>query len=305
MIGLVARRLLRTVLTLLGVLTVTFFLMHLNGNPAALMLPESANTDDIRALDAALGFDRPLLVQYFDYLDAVLHGRFGLSLRQGVPALSLVLSRMPATIELAASSFVTGFGVAGLLAIVTQLTRSDRLRDMLLWLGVLRQAVPSFVFAVLGIYLFAVELGWLPSMGGGGITHLVLPTLTVATFEATLYFRLMDWSLSQERSRDYVRTARAKGAGHRRVVLRHMLPNALLPVMTVAGVNLGGLLGGLLVIEKVFNWPGIGSLVVDSVNGRDFPVVQAGVVAISVAFMAINLTVDMLYAAIDPRLARS
>ena len=301
----VARRIVRTVLTLFGVLTVTFFLMHLNGNPAVLMLPESATTADIQALDAALGFNRPLGVQYLDYLDAALHGNFGVSLRQGVPAMALVLSRMPATLELAASSFVTGFGLAALLAIVVQFTRSRRLRDALLWVGVMRQAVPSFVFAVLSVFLFAVTLGWLPSMGRGNWSQLVLPTLTVATFEATLYFRLMDWSLNQEASRDYVRTAYAKGAPRRRVVLRHMVPNALLPVLTVAGVNLGGLLGGLLVIEKVFNWPGIGSLVVDSVNSRDFPVVQAGLLAVSAAFMAVNLVVDVLYGIIDPRLARA
>ena len=300
-----ADRLIRMALTLLGVLTVTFFLMHLNGNPAVLMLPESATAADIRNLDAALGFDRPLPVQYLAYLNAAMHGDFGVSLRQGVPAMRLVLSRLPATIELAACAFVAGFGVAGFLAILVQLTRSRRLRDGLLWVGVARQAVPSFVFAVLSVSLFAVTLGWLPSMGRGSLAQLVLPTLTVASFEATLYFRLMDWSLEQEAGRDYVRTAYAKGARRPRVVLRHMVPNALLPVMTVAGVNLGGLLGGLLVIEKVFNWPGIGSLVVDSVNARDFPVVQAGLLAVSACFMVVNLAVDLLYSAIDPRLARA
>ncbi len=301
MTGFLLKRLARALLTILGVLTVSFFLLRINGDPAALMLPESATPADIRDLNKALGFDRPLYAQYLGFIGGALHGDLGNSLRQGAPAMGLVLKRMPATLELALTSFAFGTSVAFVLAILIQLTGSHRLRMILLWTGVMRQAIPTFVFGVFLVLLFAVTLGWLPSMGQGGWSHLVLPTLTVATYEITLYVRLLDSSFGEQSRLDYTRTAYAKGASHRRVVLRHMLPNALLPVLTVAGLNMGVLLGGLVLIEKIFNWPGIGHLVIDAVMARDFPIVQAGLLLVSVIFVTVNFGVDLLYAVLDPR----
>ncbi len=294
-------RLLRALLTLFGVLTVSFFLLRINGSPAILMLPQSATAADVANLNHAMGFDRPLFVQYLDFIGAAAQGDLGLSFRQGIPAMGLVLDSMPATIELALISFITGTGVAFILAIVVQFTGSNRLRMALLWLGVMRQAVPTFVFAVFLVLIFAVTLGWLPSMGRGGWSYLILPVVSVATYEVTLYLRLIDSAFGEQSQQDYVRTAYAKGAGRQRVILRHMLPNALLPVLTVAGLNMGFLLGGLVIIEKVFNWPGVGHLVIDAVVGRDFPVVQAGLLVVSAAFVLVNFLVDILYAALDPR----
>lgn len=294
-------RLLRATFTIFGVLTISFFVLRINGNPAALMLPQSATIEDIENLDKALGFDRPLVIQYLSFLAGALRGDLGISLRQGVPAMGLVLQHMPATIELALAAFAFGTGVAFLLAMLVQLTGSNRLRMSLLWLGVARQAIPTFIFAVFLILIFAVTLGWLPSMGRGGWRHLVLPTVAAATYEVTLYVRLIDSAFGEQRHQDYVRTAYAKGASHLRVVLHHMLPNALIPVVTVAALNLGVLLGGLVVIEKLFNWPGVGQLVIDAVVARDFPVVQAGLLLVSAIFVTVNFLVDLLYATLDSR----
>jgi len=304
----IATRIVRAVLTLFGVLTVSFLLLHMNGSPSALMLPPSATPADIAALDHDLGFDRPLAVQYGRFVVAAAHGDFGTSLRQGVPAIDLVLQRLPATIELALTSFVFGAGLAFLLAVAIQTLGpaggGRHLRDAVFWIGLVRQAIPSFVFAVFMVALFAVTLGWLPSMGRGGWRNLVLPTITVGTFELTLYVRLLDTAFADQRRLDYVRTAYAKGASRARVVLRHMLPNAVLPVLTVAGLNLGSMLGGMVIIETVFNWPGVGRLVIEAVNVRDFPVVQAGLLLVSASFVVVNLAVDLVYVALDPRVAR-
>jgi peptide/nickel transport system permease protein len=296
-------RVLRALLTVFGVLTVSFLLLHAGGSPSALMLPPSATPGDIAALDHSMGFDRPLPVQYGEFLADAARGDFGQSIRQGVPAMELVVRRLPATVELALTSFALGAGVAFIIAVAIELTGSQALRAAIFGIGLLRQAIPSFVFAVFLVALFAVGLGWLPSMGRGGWRNLVLPAVTVGTFELTLYVRLLDSAFGEQRQQDYVRTAYAKGASRSRVVLRHMLPNAVLPVLTVAGLNLGAMLGGIVVVETVFNWPGVGRLVIDAVNVRDFPVVQAGLLLVSTVFVGVNLIVDVIYAALDPRVS--
>jgi peptide/nickel transport system permease protein len=297
-----AIRLLRAMLTLFGISTLSFFLLRMNGDPALLMLPDTATPQDVLALDKALGFDRPLLAQYGLFLLHLIHGDLGNSLRQGVPAISLVLQRLPATVELALLSFGVGTGLALLLAIVVQVGDRTALRTILLWVGVARQAIPNFVFAVFLILIFAVALRWLPSMGRDNWRSLVLPVTTIASYEVTLYLRLIDSAFGEQGQLDYVRTAFAKGASRTRVILRHIAPNALLPVLTVAGLNLGYLLSGLAIIEKVYNWPGMGRLVIDAVVARDFPVVQAGLIVVSALFVLVNLLVDLLYVALDPRM---
>jgi peptide/nickel transport system permease protein len=296
-------RLLRAALTVFGVLTASFLLLHAGGSPSALMLPPSATAKDIAALDRSLGYDRPLPEQYVAFLQDAARGDFGRSVRQGAPAMSLVLERLPATAELALTSFGFGAGLAFVIAILIELTGNRAMRGAVFWIGLIRQAIPSFVFAVFLVALFAVTLHWLPSMGRAGWRNLVLPAITVGSFELTLYVRLLDSAFGEQRRLDYVRTAYAKGASRARVVLRHMLPNAVLPVMTVAGLNLGAMLGGIVIVETVFNWPGVGRLVIEAVNGRDFPVVQAGLLLVSVMFVAVNLLVDIVYAALDPRVA--
>ncbi len=303
MIFFILRRTLQSILTVLGVITVSFFLVRLAGDPVALLLPIEASDQDVARLRDALGLDQSLVVQYLKFLWRVMSGDFGFSLRQHAPALSLVLERIPATLELALSSFILGIVLALGLGLAMRLSRSNHLRAGIMWLALARQAIPVFSFGLLLILIFSVWLRWLPSLGRGGINHLILPALTLGTYELALYLRLFNAALGVEQTQDYVRTAYAKGQARRQVILRHMLPNALLPLVTIAGINLGLLLGGTVVTETVFSWPGVGRLIVQSVNQRDFPIIIAGVFIISLIFVAVNLVVDILYGFLDPRVS--
>jgi ABC-type dipeptide/oligopeptide/nickel transport system permease component len=297
----ILRRTFQSVLTVLGVVTFTFFLVRLAGDPAMLLLPVEASDEDIARLRVALGLDQSWIVQYWKFLANAVGGDFGMSLRQRTSALALVLERLPATLELALTSFVLGMVLAFGIGLAMRLSTSARLRSAILWIALARQAIPVFSFGLILILIFSVWLRWLPSLGRGGIEHLVLPSVTLATYELALYLRLFNASLSVEQRQDYVRTAYSKGQGRTRVIVGHMLPNALLPLITVAGINLGLLLGGTVVTETVFSWPGVGRLVVQSVSQRDYPVIIAGVFIISLTFVLVNLLVDIIYAYLDPR----
>lgn len=299
------RRLLQSVFTIFGVLTGSFFLVRLAGDPTILLLPVQASTSDVAVLRAELGLDQSLLVQYGKFLVNAVQGDFGDSLRHHTSALALVMERLPATLELAVSAFVLGILLAFVAGLVSRLSRSRLLTATLLWLAFVRQAIPVFWFGLLMILLFSVYLGWFPSLGRGGWQHLVLPSLTLATYEFALYLRLFNAGLGEEQKQDYVRTAYAKGQSRTRIILRHMLPNALLPLITIAGINLGVLLGGTVVTETVFSWPGVGRLIIQSVNQRDYPVVIAGVLVVSLVFVVVNLIVDLLYGVLDPRVRLS
>src|SRR5262249_22467722 len=285
MAGFLTRRLLQSFLTVLGLLTANFFLVRLAGDPATLLLPVEATQDEIATFRTALGLDQPLPVQYVKFLTHALGGDFGVSLRQRTPALELVLERLPATLELALTSFILGLALAFAVGVAVRLSGSARLRTFVMWIALARQAIPVFWFGLLLILLFSVTLRWLPSLGRGGITHLILPAITLATYELALYLRLFNSSLAAEAKQDYVRTAFAKGQSRSRVLIKHMLPNALLPLVTIAGINLGLLLGGTVVTETVFSWPGVGRLIVQSVSQRDYPVIIAGVFVVCLIFM--------------------
>lgn len=301
MVRFVVSRISWSLLTLFMVVSFVFFLARLSGDPVRLMLPDQATQADVEAMREALGFNRPLLTQYSDFILHAAQGDLGMSLRHGQPAIDLVLERLPATLELAVSSFGIGFAVALGLAVWGEISRSKRLRNTLLWAATIRQAIPPYLFGVLLIMLFSVYLSLLPAMGRNSLASYVIPILTISTYEIALYLRLLNASFDETRSLDWVKTALAKGVTRRRVVLSHMLPNALLPVITVAGINLGVLVGGIVVLEIVFNWPGIGRLIVQGVVQRDYPVVQAGVVVTATVFIVINLGVDILYRVLDPR----
>lgn len=297
----IARRLVRGLLTIFGVVTLAFFALRLNGSPGAAMIPQGT-PQAVAQLNRALGFQGSLVSQYLRYLGNVLHGNFGDSFaQQGVPTLSIVLQRMPATLELAVAALVLGTACGFALAFAIQMSGNHSLRSFLLWLAVARQATPTFLFGVLLVLVFSVMLGWLPSIGRGGIAHLILPTVTLGSFDVGLYMRLLDSGLGDQRASDYVRTAESKGQRPSMVLLRHMLPNALLPTVTIAGLNFGAMLGGVVIVEAVFNWPGVGELLVSSINARDYPVVQTTLIVIAVTFIVVNLAVDLLYAALDPR----
>jgi peptide/nickel transport system permease protein len=295
------KRILQSLMTVFGVVTAAFFLVRLAGDPALLLLSAEATQGDIEAIRKAMGLDRPLIVQYFDFILNALQGDFGVSTRQNISAMSLVIERIPATLELALTSFVLGIALAFVLGTIMRMTRAVWLRHLIMWLALGRQAIPVFSFGLFMILIFSVWLGWLPSLGRGTWQHLVLPALTLGSYELALYLRLFNASLATEQRQDYVRTAYAKGQGRMKVIFGHMLPNALLPIVTIAGINLGLLLGGAVVTETVFSWPGVGRLIVQSVSQRDFPVIIAGVFLLSLIFVLINLVVDLLYGILDPR----
>lgn len=302
MVRFAARRLLQALATIYVVITVAFILGRLSGSPAAQLLPDNASREQIAALNARLGFDRPILVQYFDYLGGILRGDFGDSYRQrGISSMALVGERLPASLALGATGLVLGLALAMAAVLVIHLTGSQRLQSFLLALGSLRQSIPDFLFGLLLVMVFAVSLGWLPSLGNRGPTSIILPALTIATAQFVLYFRLAGNALAEQAREDYVRTARARGESHAAVVLRETLPNALLPVLTIAGINLGTFLGGLVIVENVFAWPGLGQLMLSAVYARDFPVVQSGLIVVAALFILSNVVVDLLYGLIDPR----
>lgn len=297
-----ARRLLQAFVTIYVVVTIAFVFGRLSGSPSVLLLGENATSEQIQALDAELGFDRPVIEQYLDYLRGILRGDFGNSYRErGTSSMGLVAERLPLSLELGAWGLGLGLLLAFAVVVTTHLTRWWPLRTISLALGSIRQATPDFFFGLVLVIVFAVQLNWLPSLGAGHPLALVLPAATIATGQFIVYARLLDNSISEQNSQDYVRTAYARGESRRRVVLGEVLPNALLPVMTVAGINLGTFLGGLVIVENVFAWPGLGQLMLNSVYARDFPVVQAGLIVVALLFVLANLLVDLLYSVIDPR----
>jgi ABC-type dipeptide/oligopeptide/nickel transport system permease component len=301
MLRFVGSRVFSSLLTLFVVLSFAFVLARLTGDPVRLMLPDQASDADVQALRKAMGLNELIILQYWHFLVDAVQGDLGQSIRQSRPALDLVLERLPATLELAIMSFVIGFSLAVLLAVLSEVSGSTRLRNGLLWIATIRQAVPPYLFGILLVLLFSVYLGLLPAIGRTSAASYVIPVATMASFEIALYLRLLNTSFDQTRSLDWVRTAKAKGVSRTRIVIRHMLPNALLPVITIAGINIGVLVGGTVVLETVFNWPGLGRLIVQGVIQRDYPIVQAGVVLIAIIFILINLVVDILYAVVDPR----
>jgi peptide/nickel transport system permease protein len=301
MLRFVVIRFIWAALTLLVVLTFVFFLARLSGDPVRLMLPFDATAAQVAAMRSTLGLDRPILEQYVAFMGHALTGDLGTSLRMQRSALGIVIERLPATLELAGPSVVIGFLAALAMAVLGEITRSLRLRSILLWAATLRQSIPPYLFGILLVLALSVKLGLLPSMGRTTVGSYVIPIITMSTFEIALYLKLLNSAFDETRQLDWVRTALAKGVSRSRLVLRHILPNALLPLVTMAGINFGILLGGTVVLEMVFNWPGMGRLIIQGVTQRDYPIVQAGVVVTATLFIVINLVVDLLYAVLDPR----
>ncbi len=288
-------------LVLLGVSAVVFFALFLTGDPAALMLPPTASQADIAQYRHAMGFDQPALLQFARYLGHAVTGDFGQSLRFGQPVLGLIAERLPATALLAltalAWSTLLGF-VFGIVAAVAAHSPLDLAVRLLALSG---QAIPVFWLGLLLILVVAVDWRWLPTGGYGGVQHLILPALSLGAYYMSAVTRLVRVSLIEALQQDYVRTARAKGVRELRVVLHHALRNALIPVVTVQAVQFASLLGGALVTEVIFAWPGIGRLAVQAIQNRDFPLVQAVVLLSAVVFVMMNLLTDLAYAALNPR----
>ena len=302
MLEFVTRRLLHTALVTLGVVTLAFVALRLSGDPAATMLPGDASVDELRDLRHALGLDRPLHVQYVAFLGSAVRGDFGDSFRHQQPAFGLVLERLPATLELAFAALLLAVAVALPLGIVAAIYRGRAVDMLAMGFAVVGQATPYFWMGIMLILVVSVELGWLPTSGRGDWRHLILPAVTLGTHFAASLARLTRTSMLEVLGQNFVTTARAKGLGEPRVVLAHALKNAAVPVVTLIGLQFGTLLGGAVVTETIFAWPGVGRLAVQSIFVRDYPVVQAGVLVLALVFVAINLAVDLLYGTLDPRI---
>lgn len=297
-----ARRFAQALATIFIVVTIAFMLGRISGRPAALLLSDTASAEQIEALNEKLGFTLPLWRQYLDYLAGIVVGDFGDSYRQsGVSSMELVLERVPASLQLGAVGLVAGVLMAVIAGVIIQLTGSRTLRTTFLGIGSARQAIPDFFFGLLLVLIFSVSLGWLPSLGNRDPLAIVMPALTIATAQFVVYVRLLDNALGEQFRLDYARTAFARGERRSRVVIAELLPNAALPILTIAGITLGSFLGGLVIVENVFAWPGMGQLMLSAVYARDFPVVQSGLIVVATLFIVSNALVDVISAVLDPR----
>jgi peptide/nickel transport system permease protein len=298
----VLRRLAQSLLVLLGISVVVFVILHLTGDPTLLLLPPDASAEEVARFRRAMGFDDPLYVQYLRFLRGAVHGDFGTSLRHDEPALALVWQRMPATLELT----VVALGVALVLAIpagiVSAVFRNTAIDYVSTVVALVGQAMPTFWLGIMLILIFSVGLQALPSSGRGSVYHLILPALTLGLFTTARIMRLTRSGMLEVLGQDYVRTARAKGVGERMIVWKHVLRNAGIPVVTIVGLELGTLLGGAVITETIFAWPGVGRLSVQAIYNRDYPVVQAAVFVLASIFVLVNLAVDLVYTYLDPRI---
>jgi len=302
----VVRRLWQSALTLVGVSVLVFVILRVvPGDPAKMLLPEGAPQSAIEELNRQLGLQEPLYVQYGLFVQSVFRGEFGQSFQYRAPALQVVTERLMATVQLALAAMLITVGVGVSLGIVAAVRRGTGYDYASTVLAVLGQSLPNFWLGIMLILLFGVALRWLPTSGFESWRHLILPAVTLAAFPMALVARLTRSSMLEILGRDFIRTGRAKGLAERAVILRHALRNAAVPLLTVLGLQIGTLLGGAVITESVFAWPGMGKLVVDAIFFRDFPVVQTVLILSATLFVVINLLVDLLYTVIDPRIRYS
>ncbi len=296
-----AYRLVRALVALWLVSTVVFVVMRLSGDPVPLLLPPDAPTAEIARVRGELGLDRPLPVQYAVYLGNVLHGDFGRSIHFRQPAMGVALSYLRATFELGVVAFLIAVVVALPVGVFSAVRRNSPLDHAAMGLALVGQSAPTFFLGILLILSFSLWLNLFPTSGRGDWRHLVLPALTLGAFAMASIARITRSAMLEVLRADFIRTARAKGLAELVVVARHGLKNAALPILTITGLQFGTLLGGAVVTETVFAWPGMGRLAIQSIYNRDYPVVQSTVFIAAALFVLINLSVDVLYGVLDPR----
>lgn len=302
MLGFTVRRILRVLLTLFCIITIVFLLTRITGDPSQWLLPDDATEEVREQLRESLGLNRPVLIQYLEYLARLVQGDMGDSFRYRRPVIDIFAERAQQTIYLGlialALSVVVGIP-AGVIAAVKRNSVVDRVS---MTLAVAGDTIPNFVLGILLIFLFSLVLGLLPSGGSGTQLHYILPVVTLAAASLSSIARLTRSSMLDVLRQDFLDTARAKGVPEHRVVVKHALRNALIVVLTIIGLQMGTLIGGAVVVETVFAWPGIGSLIVSSAQSRDFPSLQFGVLVVSVTVLVSNLLVDLSYGLLDPRI---
>ncbi len=297
------QRLLFTLPAIWLILTMVFLLIHVvPGDPVQQMLGEGARVEDVQQLRHALGLDLPLLAQYGHYLAGLAHADLGRSFKYQAPVFPIILERYPATLQLAVVALIVcaAIGIpAGVLAAYRRGHAPDRAVGLFTLLGL---AVPNFALGPVLILIFSIELGWLPVSGRDGLLNFILPGVTLGAALAAILTRMVRSSMIEELSSDYVRTARAKGLSTRAVLFRHAFQNALIPIITILGLQFGTLLAGTIVTETIFSWPGIGRLTVQAISSRDYPLLQGCILVIAVSYVLVNLVTDFVYALVDPRI---
>jgi peptide/nickel transport system permease protein len=296
------RRLLRTIFALWGISTIVFVVLRLSGDPAVLLLPQEASLEDITRLRRDLGLDDALLLQYLRFLGNSLVGDFGESLRHREPAMDLVLAHLWATVELSLAAFCVAAVVAVPIGILAAVKPHSLYDQTVMTLALIGQSAPTFWIGIMLILTFGLWVRWFPIGGRGTLAHLVMPAITLGAFAMASIARLTRAAMLEVISLEYINTARAKGLGEGRIICKHALKNAAIPVVTIMGLQFGALLGGAVVTETVFSWPGIGRLAIQGIYNRDYPVVQASVFIAAVFFVGINFVVDLLYTILDPRI---
>jgi peptide/nickel transport system permease protein len=302
MTNFMVRRFLKTIVVLIGVTFFSFGMLFLNGDPAALMVGEDWTEQEYQEFRHQMGFDRPWPVQYIDFMSHAVRGDFGMSLRHRQPALGLVLERMPATLQLTVAAMLLSLAISFPIGIISAVRRHSFYDHLSMFLALSGQAMPVFWLGIMLILIFSVNLRLLPVSGRGDWRHLVLPATALAMYPLARNARMVRSSLIEVFSQGYINTARAKGLSSSAVLLRHALRNALIPVVTLIGLDFGTLLGGAIVTETIFAWPGVGRLTVQAIYGKDFPIVQAAVTVLAASFILINLIMDFVYTLLDPRI---
>jgi ABC-type dipeptide/oligopeptide/nickel transport system permease component len=296
------RQFAQLMIVILGISMITFFLLHLTGDPVVMLLPYDAGQEEMERFRVAMGFDKPLYVQYWRFLRGAVQGDFGRSLYIEQSAFLLVWERLPATLLLTVAGMSAAMLVAVPLGIISAMKRYSVIDNVCTVLAISGQAMPIFWLGIMLIILFAVNLRWVPASGYGTWKHLILPAITLGAFQAPITMRLVRSGMLEVLNQDYIRTARAKGVPERRVLIKHAFKNACIPVITIVGLQFGQLLGGAIVTETVFAWPGVATKTVDAIRNQDFPVVQAGVFLLAIFIVSVNFRVDIIVGMIDPRI---
>jgi len=303
MIEYIVKRFIQMLVVLLILTVLVFTLLHLSGNPAALLLPADATSQQIEQMSRALGLDKPILTQYRNYLGRLSRGDLGTSYRMNLPVTRVIWLYLPNTLLLGALSICFATMISLVLGIAAAIKRDSVVDFFATFVATLGQSMPTFWLAILLLLIFGVKLKWLPISGIGSWDHYVLPVITLGWYSTALLTRVIRSSMLEVLNADYIQVARSKGLGERRVIIKHALRNASLPVITIWGLQLGTVLMGSIVTETVFAWPGVGWLAVESVLGRDYPVVLGVVLIYGILFASLNAIIDIGYGVLDPRIS--
>ena len=300
--GFLLRRLGQALVTILGVVTLIFFAQRLTGDPTYLLVPETATQADIDALRHQLGFDRPLVLQYLDFLAELARFDLGQSVVQRVPVTTIIASRLPYTLMLAAGALLVACGIGVPIGILLAIFRNSPAAKVAAGFVLAAQSMPTFWSGILMILVFSVLLGWLPPSSTGDLSNLVMPSFALGLLSMATFARITRSALLDELSKDYVRTARSRGVRSGRLLIRHLARNASIPVITVAALEISNLLAGAVIVETVFAWPGLGKVTVQAILARDFMIVQGVVLLGAFVTVLLNLMSDLLYSLVDPRI---